>query len=493
MSNAASLQGLITKADKPDIVRLRGAVTATSTLLITANGTNAATNSAFFDSGPNGRSVTSVSKTSPSTTVPIGTFSPYSSGQLGSVWFDNSISGTGSQNRLELTKQSDFCPTANTDFTFECWLFPTSLGPATRSHIWGLHKYGLSADWAWFMNSSGIISFYFNGTEHAATTAVSVNVWSHVAFVRIGTGSNNVKCYVNGVLSGQFSDNSTTNSSSTNPLTIGQDNVGSANAAYQGYATDFRIVNGTGVYSSAFSPPTSPLTAVTNTTLLLNCRPYNNIYDVAAGNPMSVRSNTSLNTTTKKYGSASVYMTGSSSGIQLLNSKGSDRWPTYLDLKTTQFTIDGWVYLSQYHGSTRSVIIGSTTFNTLHNWSWHITTAGYLEFKAGSDTITSATALGTGAWVHVAITRLGNKIDMFKNGVNVASGTLTANINENTVNVNIGCDSAGAATLYGYVDDLQLVKSIKYPPTGFTAPAAEATTVTNVTVSNSIYGIYRLS
>ena len=40
-----------------------------------------------------------------------------------------------------------------------------------------------------------------------------------------------------------------------------------------------RIVKGTAVYTAAFTPPTAPLTAVTNTTFLLNPNP--NIVDKA--------------------------------------------------------------------------------------------------------------------------------------------------------------------------------------------------------------------
>jgi hypothetical protein len=38
---------------------------------------------------------------------------------------------------------------------------------------------------------------------------------------------------------------------------------------FRGYVSNFRLVNGTAVYTSNFTPPTSPLTAIPNTQVLL--------------------------------------------------------------------------------------------------------------------------------------------------------------------------------------------------------------------------------
>ena len=40
---------------------------------------------------------------------------------------------------------------------------------------------------------------------------------------------------------------------------------------FPGYISNFRIVKGTAVYTANFTPSTSPLTAIANTSLLLSC------------------------------------------------------------------------------------------------------------------------------------------------------------------------------------------------------------------------------
>ena len=70
------------------------------------------------------------------------------------------------------------------------------------------------------------------------------------------------------VVVGAGATSSATLDSSTLPFRVG--GTASTTEYFNGYISNVRMVNGTAVYTAPFTPPTAPLTAVTNTTLLLN-------------------------------------------------------------------------------------------------------------------------------------------------------------------------------------------------------------------------------
>ena len=92
----------------------------------------------------------------------------------------------------------------------------------------------------------------------------AVGAWFHVALTRSGSS---LRCFVNGTQIGTTQTMSGTVTRSTaNPLTVGGGPY--AATSTNGYLSNVRIVNGTAVYTSNFTVPTTPLTAITNTSLL---------------------------------------------------------------------------------------------------------------------------------------------------------------------------------------------------------------------------------
>ena len=89
---------------------------------------------------------------------------------------------------------------------------------------------------------------------------VSKRRWYHVAIVRSGS---TITGYLNGV---SFGTHTSSNNYSGTDCSIGslENNAEHMN----GYISNFRIVAGTAVYSSNFTPPTTPLTNITNTKIL---------------------------------------------------------------------------------------------------------------------------------------------------------------------------------------------------------------------------------
>ena len=119
---------------------------------------------------------------------------------------------------------------------------------------------------------TGTLLFLFvDGSSTSVLSAVTKNVWEHVAVVGNGAadGSRNIKVYVGGELKlTRFVNYDITQT--TSALRIGnQTDASIPNGNYAGLLTNFRWVKGTQVYTSDFTPPTQQLTSISGTQLLL--------------------------------------------------------------------------------------------------------------------------------------------------------------------------------------------------------------------------------
>jgi hypothetical protein len=99
-------------------------------------------------------------------------------------------------------------------------------------------------------------------------TAASLNTWNHVAYTRDSSGVDRV--FVNGTL--QFSATGKTNTSSS--ISSVARFGGTGNAYINGYISNLRLIKGTALYTSAFTPPTRALEPIENT-VLLTCQGQN--------------------------------------------------------------------------------------------------------------------------------------------------------------------------------------------------------------------------
>ena len=183
-------------------------------------------------------------------------------GSARSIDFDNN-------DYLSLAATTDLNLTG--DFTIEFWVFPrsqsTSRQTIMQTGTWGSQyavcqisnqtQSGLESKaqlWDYDMNSSYAIAYSNND--------VVQGVWTHVAFTR---QSGTIRVFLNGILDKTFTGlNDSIEFGHTTAL-IGNH----SNSWYlDGTLSNFRIVNGTAVYTSSFKPPTKGLTNITNTKLL---------------------------------------------------------------------------------------------------------------------------------------------------------------------------------------------------------------------------------
>jgi len=204
--------------------------------------------------------------------APAG-FNPFGNIYSGSLLFPS----TGYLNFGNDTTTNAF---QSNNFTIEGWFYHTSTN--VQQQYW--YNYDTGAAGAIYFgkhaNYSGQVTFWsYNVDSFAAPllrdpTVPPTNAWIHYAVVRNGSSFN---LYRNGV-----SVASATYAGSITGATNVREYVGTsgATAGFIGYLSNFRIVNGTAVYTSDFTPsttplnldftsPTEPLTAIANTSLLI--------------------------------------------------------------------------------------------------------------------------------------------------------------------------------------------------------------------------------
>jgi hypothetical protein len=175
----------------------------------------------------------------------------------------NSVLFNGSNQYLSIPGNVAFAfETGN--FTIEWWQYMTS--QPSNPRVFAIGNYpsttiGVSIEGGTFYlwENSGV---RFN---YSLTAGGYLNRWLHFAISR-NNGTTSI--FKDGIQIGSsYSDINNINNTST-ALSIGQESSPSSNSYFPGYISNFRIVKGTALYTSNFTPSTSPLTAITNTSLL---------------------------------------------------------------------------------------------------------------------------------------------------------------------------------------------------------------------------------
>ena len=424
--------------------------TPSTTPLTAISGTSLLTcqSNRFIDNSSNAFAITVNGSPSVQRFSPFEPTSAYSTSVIGGSGYFN---GSGSD---YLTVSS--APSAGTgDFTLEAWVYPTSTADqniATR--FTGNNQLRLNYNGT----TIGSVTLIVSGSVriNSAGTAVKVNAWNHVAAVREGT---TCRIYVNGVQQG------TGTSSSTFAIeTIGGYLAPPLQNAFNGYISDLRFVTGTCLYPSGttFTPPTAPLTAITNTSLLLNTTNAG-VYDSAAMTNNITVDNVQVSSTVVKYGTGSIKF--DNVGDYLAFPARNE-----LTLGTGPYTIECWVYNSELVNS-----------NTLFTW-WnsgidrrnvHIGSTNINYASQSTLFISAAHGMVINQWYHIALCYDGTTTRIFVNGV--VKGTYTGTqmfTTDAPFYIGAGGSSLTTDYFYGYIDDFRITKGYARYTSAFTPPTA---------------------
>jgi len=370
------------------------------------------------------------------TNGPYHTKGPFFSS--GSVYFDDT------SKYLDISSSSDFAYGTG-DFTWECWVYI----------IQGGYALDHGSNGGTIALSHTTVSRYYNttiGTGSVLYTTgfgtIPTETWTHIAAVRSG---GTTYLYTNGVLSSSASDSHNYGSQA---VRIGQYG-GGGNNYFGGYISDLRIVKGTAVYTSAFTPPTGPLTAVTNTKLL-TCQ-GNTITD-ASSSAHTITANGGAEANLGFPKSAFVF-DGSNDYVDI--GASSD-----FNFGTGDFTVEGWVNTSVYgaDGAYRRIfMLDGPTGNANGNFQIILNSPNgriYVWSNTGELNYIGSSVIADGSWNHFAACRISNTIYLYVNGD--SSGSVSSSVsftaNSGSPRPRIGAYTASSGRLNGKVSALKIYK-----------------------------------
>lgn len=447
------------------------AFTPSTTPLTAVSGTSLLTcqSNRFRDNSSNNFAITVTGTPSVQRFSPFDPAAEYSTSVIGgSGYFPGATSGL----------RTNFQPITTGPFTIEFWINPASYKSTmitVGNRAW---NFGNNRGWWVEMNSTGQVilkagqgGFASWPTILTSSGTVPLNQWTHVACVR--DSSNVIRFYINGVAdSTTVTYSASLDQSNGTPAgtfcTIGveySDNAYQSSTIFIGYISNVRINPTNAVYTTTFTPPTAPLTAITNTSLLLNTVNAG-IFDNAMMNDLVTVGNAQVSTAVKKYGTGSMYFDGS--GDYLLSNIGPQA-----EIGSGNFTIEGWVNASSWGFINHIIDFRPASTNGAYP-QLYIDSAGKFTFGNPAN-ITGTTIISTGVWYHIAVCRSGTSTKMFVNGIQEgATYTDTTVYLVGASRPAIGSNgfTVGQTVWHGYIDDLRITKGIARYTANFTPPTA---------------------
>jgi len=425
------------------------------------DGANNGVNNVFDDGSASNHTVTAYGN------VTQGSFGPFArpDGEWG-VSFDGGSYVTS--NYLQVAESSDF-DFGTGDFTVEFFFFNRAYGAYYDYLVTFGNNTGATTSFGIYIADGTNINLW-NGGAIASSTSYNTNQWYHLAVAR---ASGTVKVYLDG--SEIKSASLSSDISSPGGMNVANWRLAGDSQYFNGIISNLRVVKGTAVYTSNFTPSTSKLTAITNTKLL-TCQSNRFVDNSATGHtvtPYVIPAVTSFGPflTDAVYdpavNGASAYFDGTADALSIAASPIS---------ASGNYTLEGWVYpnttaesgvVGQYQGrSTGRMII--------------TTNAGLLIFFQNGVTGGYAT-VAPKQWAHFVLQRTGSNIAFYVNGTRILNNS-AGNIAQDYLVIGTEDVNSGnyPNTMDGYISNIRITSSAVYSEgTSITVPTAPYSTVTN--------------
>ena len=348
---------------------------------------------------------------------------------------------------------------ASSNWCMECYFYCNGASQSTAYRIMSVNEAADAANYTMFRIRAGQYEFYSGGGSDAADSGListaNFNEWTHIALTKSGT---TVRGFVNGIKLWEATHNATSVISS---LVIGW---GYGAEYFPGYISDARLVNGSSIYTANFTPPTAPLTAITNTSLLLNMANGQAI-DSASQDNLKLIGGATISTGQAKFGDTSMVFDESSDYATL----PTDSFKTF---GTGDFTIECFARFATDPNNN-----GQGLFK-LSNGYLNSTTRGpavYVQGESsgrwaiysGSTQYLASIVPAINTWYHVAYVRSSGVTKLYIDGterISVSDGTDYAD-----TYFTIGGYYTTGYLLNGYIDEFRISHMARYT-SNFTAP-----------------------
>jgi len=436
------------------------------------DGANNGVNNVFDDGSTSDHTITAAGG------VTQGSFSPFSrpDGEWGLY---NGVNVDG--NYLSAADSNDWA-FGSGNFTVEVWVFATSVGDFNKIVGQWPDNGGTTAN-AWTLETVGAaLDFYANIGGSATKVAeagsnLPLNEWVHVAIVRNG---DNHTLYQNGT-GGTTVSNSSAYDAASGALEIGSfSNL--SGGSWDGYISQVRVVKGTAVYTSDFTPPIAPLTAISGT-VLLTCQSNRFIDNSDSAHAITVAGTPKITSFSPL--ATEAYDTAVNGGSQI---NGHTTTPTDSDIvvwSTQAYTIECWVYqtsaLTNNANGNTALLGAAVASGSGEAWSFGPLNNGNVRFYYYNDaaitTCTSSTAVKHNEWTHLAFVHDGsNNMAIYQNGVRTETDTISGTPFNGDITFVIGtvCNQA----FPGNISDVRITHTAVYSGSTYTVPTAPLTAIT---------------
>ena len=382
----------------------------------------------------------------------------------GSIYFD----GNGDYLSIP-SSNTKIISTNNDDFTIEAWVYPTSFTGAIQTIISQWEQTDITTDgFILSTDTSGRVNWYYGPfstnvqlMNAPASSPLKLNAWSHVAIVRSSAPTTSHTMYINGiqVRSVNNSDTTSTFAQATYIGYYGKGLSSSATSWWNGYISDVKFVKGTALYTSDFTPPTSPLSS---SGAALHIKGTDaSIIDKAQGTNLVLQGNPTGSTVQTKFASTkSIFFDGVGDYITSIITVPA----------STPFTIEMWVRPSDI---TRVGLFNSTSSPGTLDATLYISSLSNLTFYDGGDiNPQSGGGFTANTWYHIAMVRESdNYIRLYKDGTLYSTSTNTYALALGPY-IDIGAYDTNSY-LTGYIQDFRITTGLARYTSNFTPPTGE--------------------